>query len=223
MPRPHPLLNLLIYLMENYSAQFLTVAGLHLLAVISPGPDFIMITSNSFRYSRKTAIWSAFGLALGILVHVTYSLVGLAYIISESVVVFNIIKVCGGLYLVYIGFISITAKNERVASDLVLSPASDLTVFQAIKMGFLTNVLNPKATLFFLSLFTLVIKPSTPLNWKLAYGLEMFLATFIWFASVAFIFSHPQLKSRISRGQNYVQKVLGWLLVILGVKIILTK
>ena len=209
--------------MNYYLAQFLTVAGLHLLAVISPGPDFILITRNSLLYSRKIGILSAFGLALGIVVHVTYSLIGLAYLISKSIILFNAIKFCGALYLIYIGFKSITAKTETVQHDPTLADQTNLNTISAIRMGFLTNALNPKATLFFLSLFTLVISSSTPLSWKLAYGIEMSIATFLWFSFVAFVFSHDRLKSRISRIQKYIQKGLGVLLTVIGLKILLTK
>ena len=77
----------------SYLPIFLTVALAHLLAVISPGPDFIMITRNSLIYSRRTGIYSSIGLGLGILVHVTYSLVGIGLIISKSIILFNTIKI----------------------------------------------------------------------------------------------------------------------------------
>src|SRR3989344_5836798 len=73
--------------MRIYLIQFITVAVLHFLALMSPGPDFIMVTRNSLSYSRKVGILTALGLSLGMVVHVTYSLVGLAYIISQSVII----------------------------------------------------------------------------------------------------------------------------------------
>ena len=76
----------------EYLSIFLTVALAHLLAVISPGPDFVMITRNSLIYSRRTGVYSALGLGLGILVHVFYSLVGIGFIISKSIILFSIIK-----------------------------------------------------------------------------------------------------------------------------------
>lgn len=98
----------------HYLPIIFTVALIHLLAVISPGPDFIMITRNSLIYSRRTGIYSAIGLGLGILVHVTYSLVGIGLLISKSILLFNTIKYLGAAYLIYIGYKSITAKASYI-------------------------------------------------------------------------------------------------------------
>ncbi len=133
-----------------YLAEFITVAVIHLLAVMSPGPDFAMISRNSLVYLRKSGIYSAIGLALGILVHVTYSLVGIGFIISKSIVLFSIIKFLGAGYLIFIGYKSLKAKPRKIDKDQLLK-SNDLDKFTAIQMGFLTNALNPKATLFFLS------------------------------------------------------------------------
>tara|TARA_Y100000031_G_C8221891_1_gene386387 strand:+ start:99 stop:503 length:405 start_codon:yes stop_codon:yes gene_type:complete len=125
-----------------------TVAIIHLLALISPGPDFIMACRNSLVYSRKTGIWTAIGFSLGITVHIFYSLAGLAVIISSSILLFNVIKILGAGYLIYIGIKSIISKSSKIELDED-QKQEDITRLAAVKMGFLTNVLNPKATLFF--------------------------------------------------------------------------
>lgn len=209
--------------MIQFLPEFLTVAVLHLLAVMSPGPDFIMISRNSLIYSRKTGIYSSIGLALGILVHVTYSLVGIGLIISKSIALFSTIKFLGAGYLIYIGFQSLRSTSKEPAVDQLEVTKQDLTRFKAIKMGFLTNALNPKATLFFLALFTQVIHASTPLTVKILYGAEMSLMTFVWFAIVSLILSHSAIKSRFSRVQHYLEKTTGAILIALGIKVALTK
>src|SRR5579884_29193 len=130
----------------QYLGIILTVALIHLLAVVSPGPDFMMVTRNSLIYSRKTGIYSAVGLGLGILVHVTYSLVGIGLLIAKSILLFNTIKFLGAAYLIYIGYKSLTSKS----SDLEMvdqNRKNDISRLQAVRIGFLTNVTNPKATL----------------------------------------------------------------------------
>jgi len=196
----------------------LTVATLHFLAVLSPGPDFLMITRNSLVYSRKTGIYSAFGLSLGILVHILYSLIGIGFIISQSVVLFNIIKLLGAAYLIYIGYKSLRSKSTAV-SELEGSIKEDLSRLSAIKLGFLTNVLNPKATLFFFSLFVVVIVPTTPLAFKMFMGIEMAFVTFLWFAFIAYLFSHNFIKTKLIKIQHYAEKFIGVLLIGLGVKV----
>lgn len=205
----------------EYLSIILTVAVVHLLAVISPGPDFVMVTRNSLIYSRKTGIFSAIGLGLGVIVHVTYSLLGIALIISQSIILFNIIKLLGAGYLIYIGVRSLISKS----SNLKLTTEdhkSDISIAKAIRIGFLTNVLNPKVTLFFLSLFTLVINPSTPLGVKLFMGAEMSVVTSLWFSLVAYLVSHHFVKSRFQKIQHIAERFIGVILIGLGIKVALS-
>lgn len=205
----------------EYLSIILTVAIVHLLAVISPGPDFVMITRNSLIYSRKTGIYSAIGLGFGIIVHVIYSLIGIGIIISQSVILFNIIKFLGAGYLIYLGYKSLTSK----ASDLKINnnnSKKDISKWQAMRIGFFTNVLNPKATLFFLSLFTLVISPQTPLGVKIFMGVEMSIATALWFTFVAYLVSHHLVKSRLNKIQHFAEKFIGVILIALGIKVALS-
>ena len=86
-------------------------------------------------------------------------------------------------------------------------------------MGFLTNALNPKATLFFLALFTQVISPGTPLFVKALYGAEMSVATFLWFALVATLLTHKRVNRIFSSAKFYLEKAFGVILVGLGIKV----
>ncbi|MDP3057741.1 MAG: LysE family transporter [bacterium] len=204
-----------------YLAEFITVVVVHLLAVMSPGPDFAMISRNSLVYSRKTGTYSAVGLALGILVHVTYSLVGIGFIISKSIVLFSIIKFLGAGYLIFIGYKSLKAKPHKLSADQ-LSEKNNMDKFAAIKMGFLTNALNPKATLFFLSLFTQVISKETPLLIQVFYGLEMVTMTFIWFSIVASVLSHSLVQEKFASVHHRIEKFFGVILIALGIKVALS-
>ena len=205
----------------QYLPEFLTVAAIHLLGVMSPGPDFAMIARNSLVYSRKTAVYSALGLGLGILVHVTYSLIGIGLIISKSILLFSVIKYIGAGYLIYIGYKSLKAKPVKEHEEKLVKH-QDISRLAAVRTGFLTNVLNPKATLFFLSLFTQVINPSTPSGIQLLYGIEMSVATFAWFAFVAVMLSHSIIKRKFRSVQHYVERTMGLILIGLGIKVALS-
>jgi len=202
----------------EYLPEFLTIVVIHFICVIAPGPDFAMISRNSLIYSRKTGIYSAIGLAFGILVHVTYSLVGIGFIISQSILLFSIIKYLGAAYLIYIGYKSLKSKPNKEKAES-LEKKNDLNKVQALKMGFLTNVLNPKVTLFFLSLFTQVINPQTPLFIQIAYGIEMSAMTFLWFSFVALILSNSLIKAKFTSVQHYFERVFGVILIALGIKV----
>jgi len=212
----------------EYLALIGTVTIIHLLAVISPGPDFIMACRNSLIYSRKTGIWTAVGFGGGIAVHILYSLASLALIISKSILIisksillFNAIKYLGAGYLIYIGLKSFLSKSSKIELG-EHHKKEDITPLAAVKIGFLTNVLNPKATLFFLSLFTLVISPETPQPIMGLMGGIMIINTILWFSLVAIFLSQKRIRSIFERFQNVFNKTLGGLLIALGIKVALS-
>ncbi len=202
-----------------FLTEFLTVIVVHLLAVVSPGPDFAMTVKNSLSYGRRIGIYTSIGMGLGIGVHVFYSLVGVGLIISQSILVFNIIKYLGAAYLIYLGIKALKSKPANSLDYQVNLTEEKISNLKAIGVGFLTNVLNPKATLFFLSLFTQVINPDTPILIQTLYGAEMILATIAWFSIVAIFFSHQLFKEKIIKFKHHLERAFGVILIGLGIKV----
>jgi RhtB (resistance to homoserine/threonine) family protein len=207
--------------MTLFLAQFITVALIHFLALISPGPDFAMVTRNSIIYSRKTGIYTSIGIAVGILVHVAYSLLGMGFVIAQSIVLFNAIKFIGAGYLIYIGYKSLRAKPSVQTEVDVDAVKKDISLWTSFKIGFLTNALNPKATLFFLAFFTQIIDPATPKIVQFAFGIEMMIITFVWFTLVSLFFSNSLIRRKIGKVQHYVERATGVVLIALGIKVAL--
>lgn len=199
-----------------------TVALVHFLALLSPGPDFIMACRNAITYSRRIGIWTAVGFGLGIAVHVTYSLAGLAIVIAQSILLFNAIKYLGAAYLIYIGIKSLRSKSSNIVITKDVERDS-ISKVQAVKIGFLTNVLNPKATLFILSLFTFVIDPNTPFSVMMIVGMLLVITTIVWFSLVSIFFSQKRIRCVFQRFQNGINKTLGGILIALGIKVALTE
>ena len=199
-----------------------TVALLNLLAAMSPGPDFVMSVKNSLNYSRKTGIFTGIGIGLGIGIHITYCAAGIGFIISKSLTVFTIIKFIGAAYLIYMGVRSIFTNKSSIKITEEKQP-TDLTKFQAIKIGFLTNLLNPKATLFFLGLFTFVINHETPLHVILIISFIMISTAIAWFTMVAIFFTQKRIRAAFLKFENIINKSFGGLLILLGIKIALSK
>jgi RhtB (resistance to homoserine/threonine) family protein len=199
-----------------------TVALLNLLAAVSPGPDFVMAVKNSLVYSRRTGIFTAIGIGLGIGVHILYCAAGIGYIISKSVLIFNIIRYLGAAYLIYMGIMSFISKGTNIDIENTKT-LKDKTRIEALKTGFLTNVLNPKATLFFLGLFTFVVKPDTPLSVIAILSLIMIFTAIAWFTIVAMFFTQKKVQRTFAKAEKYFNRVFGSLLVLLGIKIIFTK
>ena len=208
--------------MHPYIAQFMTIAFVHLLAVASPGPDFAIIVRQSITYGRRTALWTSLGVSCGVLIHVGYSLLGIGLIASQSIAIFSIMKMAGALYLIYLGARALRTKPMNRAEIQSESTGSLPTTAQALRRGFLTNGLNPKATLFFLSLFTVVIDPTTPLIIQAGYGLYMALATALWFSGLSLLFSHISIRRAFLQLGHWFDRLTGTVLIGLGLKLALT-
>ncbi|MFF9055277.1 LysE family translocator [Streptomyces erythrochromogenes] len=194
--------------------EVIAVAVITLLAVISPGADFAMVVRNSYLYGRPTGLFAAAGVAAGVLVHVSYTMLGVGLLIASSTALFTVIKLAGAAYLVCIGIRTFRARAE-VTVDLESKP--QLTRLGAMRSGFLTNVLNPKTTLFVVSTFTQVVDPGTPLWQQAGYGLFMSAAHLGWFGAVAVFFSVSSLRERMLKAQKTLNRAIGSVLVGLGV------
>lgn len=203
----------------SYWGEFLTIALVHLLAVASPGPDFAVVSRYALSFGRKAGYWVALGVATGIILHVTYSLIGVAVIIHQNQWVYLSLLMLGALYLGYIGLSAISAKprtDVAAAADDVQLPKRR----KAFTVGFLTNGLNVKATLFFLTLFTTVISPTTPFMVKLGYGVYLTIATGIWFVFLSWLLTHPRVFKKIWPYSHWVDRLMGAILILLALSLL---
>lgn len=202
----------------SYLWQFASIGLIQLLAVAMPGPDFAIVVNNALLYSRRTALYTAIGIALGATVHMTYCLLGLAIVITQTTGLFTVIKTLGAAYLIYIGIKAILTPSQP--AHIELGKASvNLQPRQALRQGLLCNLLNSKATLYFLGLFTLVIQPQTPLHIQVGYGLEMLVITLLWFICLALVIGHQRLKQSLQRAQAIITKLMGGCLIAFGTKL----
>lgn len=206
--------------MYNFWPEFLTVALVHLLAVASPGPDFAIMLRQALSQSRNRALLTAVGIGLGILVHVAYSLLGIGLIIQQSVWLFSILKVVGALYLTWIAIQCLRSRAGGIHVNA--EPGTPQTGLAALRLGFLTNALNPKATLFFVSLFSVVISPDTPVVLQAGYGLYMAFATTLWFALVAVFFTLPRVRRGFNRFGHWLDRMMGGVLLLLAGQLLLS-
>ncbi|MDQ8039846.1 MAG: LysE family translocator [Rickettsiella sp.] len=197
--------------------QFFTVGLLMLFSAMLPGPDFALVTKNTLLYSRRSGFFTSLGLGTAALVHISYCTLGLAVIISNSLL-FSIIKYIGACYLIYLGVSSLLSKHS---SDIVSykKGLKKITTSRlaSFRQGFLCNLLNPKATLFFLALFTVIIKPKTPTSWMISYAMEIFFIIILWFCSLTFILSHPCVTQLLRRAEKIIPKILGIFLIGFGI------
>ena len=194
--------------------ELIPVVTITLLAVISPGPDFTMVSRNSLLLSRRAGIFTACGIGAGVLIHVRYTLIGVGMLIQQSPWLFNLLKGIGAAYLIYLGFTLLrNATHHDAAPTTTPAAISDLA---ALKTGFLTNALNPKTTIFIVSLFMQVVSPHTALGVQIGYGLFIAAVHVFWFAAVALLFSAPDVNARFLRLRRGIVRTFGGLLIVFG-------
>jgi RhtB (resistance to homoserine/threonine) family protein len=212
----------LIEHVQQYWLEFLTIASVHLLAVASPGPDFAVVLKHSISFGRRAAIITSIGVGVGILIHVGYSLLGIGIIIKTTPVLFQVFSYVAAAYLLYLGWGAIRSpapKNiNNVEVEKVIQIISDKKAFM---VGFLTNGLNPKATLFFLSVFAVAVSPSTPNLIKLGYGLYLAVATGVWFCVLSLFLSSKKVTLFIGKKGYWFDRVMGIVLILLAIKLVM--
>jgi RhtB (resistance to homoserine/threonine) family protein len=203
---------------------FVTVALIGLLAVMSPGPDFIVVTRNSLLYSKRVGLATALGIAVGNIWWIAASVMGISLIIAKTVILFNIVKWAGAAYLMYIGIRSLMAKKRSATNDTNdKKPRKMMSALAAFRTGVLTNILNVKCAMFFLSLFSVVINPETPRLLQCIYGMEIMVIAVLWFSLLATVLSVQKIKTWFEAFSHWIDRVTGAVLIALGIKVALTE
>ena len=195
--------------------EFFTVALLHFFAVSSPGPDFILVTRQAIKLGRKAAIYTSLGIGIGILIHSLAAITGLTLLISSNPYLFLCMKLAASLYLFYLGLMSIIQTSET-GNEIERRDSSELNSFL---IGFITNVLNPKAIIFFVTLFSIVLNNSTSAALLTIYGLYMSAATFLWFLLISYVFTNKNLIEKYFYVLPAFEKIIGILLIIIASQI----
>ena len=196
--------------------EFLTVVLLHLFAVMSPGPDYVLVTRQSIRYGRRVALWSSGGIGFGILFHSLLAVTGILFFIASNDFYLFFLKLICSAYLLYLGITSIINTsnfNQNIVKDDKWSNANGFVA------GLLTNITNVKALLFFITLFGVVLDSQSQGN-LILYGIYMAFATFVWFSLVSYIFTSDIFKSQFLKFFQFFEKFLGVVLVIIALQLV---
>jgi len=204
-------------------SQLFILATAHFFAVVSPGPDFAVVIKQSVRFGRKNAIYTSIGIGSAILIHVAYSALGIALLIKQSPWLFQLLKYACAVYLVYIGVKSLQAQPAPADASIAISSTdADESLSSSFKLGFITNVLNPKATLFFLAVFSAVVSQETPALWLGVYAGYLALATACWFSLVSVIFSSDKVRQKFLSFGHYFDRLMGVILIALALHVVLS-
>lgn len=200
----------------------LVLTVVHTLAAASPGPDFVFVSQQTLANGKRTGLLCSLGIALGLSVHIAYSAFGLAAIVAHSSELLWWVKILGGSYLIYLGSKGLRARASA-GHELRGVRSSSGSSLKTIGAGFLCNALNPKAPIYFLSLFTLVLAPDMPLYQIAIFGLWIMFIQLCWFSFVVMVLSIPSINSRFQKAGHWIDRLLGGAMVLLGIKVLLSR
>ena len=197
---------------------FFTVALMHLFAVASPGPDFFLISRQTILYGKNISIWASLGISMGILMHSLLSIAGIYMILSLYPHLLFYMKIIASLYIAFLGFRTLMISNN-IKIDISANKI-DISFFKSFLTGFLTNALNPKAFLFFIMVFALISNSTETVVIKMALGVYMAVATFIWFTFISISFAKISQGEVIKKIIPYMEKIIGVLLILISLQIL---
>ena len=193
-----------------FSHEFYALVIITLVTVITPGPDFVVVVKNTVSVSRRAGFLTAFGIATAIWVHIFYSIVAVQFVATQSVFIFEVIRLLGASYLFWLGWKSLTSTGQS------LEPKTETDKIKRSafwKQGFINNLLNPKATLFFISIFSQVIDPNTPIFLQVGYGVVITMICFSWLCFISIMLTIDNMKPYVNKIVQPVEKIAGVIFV----------
>tara|TARA_B100001113_G_scaffold29863_1_gene21442 strand:- start:1403 stop:1993 length:591 start_codon:yes stop_codon:yes gene_type:complete len=186
--------------------EFLLIASIHLVAVISPGPDFAVVLRQSLSSTRKSSIYTALGIATSEFIHCLYSIFGMELIMKYQENVFLVLKPIAILYLFYLGISSFF--TNRPSEKLTQSSSKNFS------LGFMTNLLNFQASTFTVTLFFAIVNINTPLSILIFYAIFIAVSTFVWFAFLSLLLTSKGFLYKFNNFIPWIYKFTGIVFII---------
>ncbi|PLR34374.1 threonine export protein RhtC [Chimaeribacter californicus] len=203
---------------------FLTVALVHLVALISPGPDFFFVSQTAVSRSRREAMMGVIGISLGIVVWAGVALMGLHLLLEKMAWLHQIIMVGGGLYLLWMGWQLLRSARAKQAAPTDEAPKVELPARgRTFMRGFLTNLSNPKAVIYFGSVFSLFVGDDVGSAERWGLFVMIVAETFAWFSIVAMVFALPVMRRGYQRLAKWIDGVAGVLFAGFGIHLIISR
>ncbi|RPA61918.1 LysE family translocator [Shewanella frigidimarina] len=205
------------------------LAVIHIVALMSPGPDFAIIVKMATQQTRLTALYCALGIAVAILIHTFLSLMGISVMIQQSHVAFMAVQLIGSSYLAWMGYgalksaiTSIISKRRNVDTPSMqqnVAKAALVSSLKGFKIGLYTNLLNPKALIFFITLFSVLITPLVNYQTKIAATVLLFVLSLAWFSLLALILSKPRVQQKLLAANTVIDLLVGIIFIAVAVTI----
>lgn len=204
----------------DYASVLGGILAVHALAIISPGPNFLVVTQTAISQTRRAGIAAALGIATGAAVWSSSVVLGLSVVFAYFAWLHYAIRLLGGMYLVYLGVRLWSATSQP------LNPSENdgttlRTNWAAFQLGLITNLTNPKAVVFYGSIFAAFLDPDLPTWVKVAAVGIIFVNSTGWHVAFACLFSTPRAQQVYARFKRWIDRAAGTALALLGLRLIL--
>jgi RhtB (resistance to homoserine/threonine) family protein len=183
-----------------------------------------LVIKHAATQPRRVALATTLGINVGVMVHISYCIAGLALIISQTPWLFSLLKYAGASYLIWIGAQALFARRSstHTTEHAQSANAGHLRPLQAFGQGLLCNLLNPKVTLFFFSVFTQLMNPSSTIADRLTMGSIICTLSLLYWPLLVLFVQHRFIQTLLHRIQRSINRVLGAALIALGAKVALS-
>ena len=197
--------------------ELLPIAVVFFVVLVVPGPDFLIVTHAALS-GRQNGLFAGLGVATAILVWAASTKLGLTLLFERFAWLYGSLKLLGAAYLIYLGVQTWRAASQSHAA--LEREALQISPLAAWKQGFLTNISNPKAVVFFGSIFTALVPSHLP-AWGIAIAvLVPPLLAVLWFTLVAFLFSTGVIQRTFVRVRKTLDRVAGAVMMLFGVRLL---
>ena len=185
----------------------------HLFAVMSPGPDTAIIIREVSLNKRRGGIFCALGIGVGILIHCYLAIFGISTLLLSNNIAGDLISMFGSFYLIFLGISSFKSESKKTKKSKFMS--------KSFINGFITNIFNIKAFVFFISLFSIILNEDISSIGKIFIPLYFAIATSIWFSFLTIVLTHENIQKRWEPVQEIINKIAGSILITLGCLILI--
>ena len=200
-----------------------TVVIAHFLALISPGPDFLLVVRSALRNSRRRAIGVALGISLANGIYIVLCIIGVGAAIAHSLWLMMTLKIIGGLFLLYIAYHAIKARQQDYAflatDQQVYENKHAPSFLKEFLLGMASGLSNPKNIIFYLSLFSVVLTPNVNTKITALLGVWMTFIVFAWDSLIILFLSQQKIRKVFSKVAFYFDKFAGVVLGFIGLKL----
>ncbi|TYA25812.1 hypothetical protein FXE05_03035 [Aggregatibacter actinomycetemcomitans] len=196
----------------------LNLMSVHLMGLLSPGPDFFYVSRVAAIRSRRTAIYGVMGITLGVFLWATAAVLGLAIVFKTSPALQGVVMALGGSYLFYLGVKMTRVKTNAVFNDSAEGQSAGAK--SELLKGLLVNLSNAKVVIYFSSVMSFVLVNITETRQILTALLIITVETFLYFYVISILFSRPFARQFYSRYSRYIDNVSGVIFILFGIYLI---